>query len=135
MKSIRDSQLLDKLEEILSGIDQLLENEQGRIYLEQIFVYLYFGTVLNPEIVIERAKHMSQLAEEFANSAGMQLIRRGMKEGIKEGIEKGIEKNLRNNISKMLLKDFKASQVANILEVPLKLVKEVEKQLQEEGKL
>ena len=92
----------------------------------QIFVYLYHGTKLNEKEVMERAYNISNRTGELAKSTAMMLMQRGREEGIKQSL------NL--TIQKMLNRDFKANQIAEILEVPLDLVQKIEAILKDEDK-
>ncbi|MEM6803958.1 MAG: Rpn family recombination-promoting nuclease/putative transposase [Bacteroidota bacterium] len=147
MKWVRDESLLDSMEEILEGMESLHPSEQGEIYLEQIFVYLLTATVLNPKIVMDKARKISHDAGEFANTAGMKLIRMGMEKGIEEGRRKGIIEGIQKgkiegmksilnlHISKMLLKQMDISLISEITEVSLKEIKAIQAKLKKEGKL
>ena len=139
MKWVRDTALLDKMEEILKGMESLHSSEQGKIYLEQIFVYLLRATILNPQNVMDKARKISHDAGEFANTAGMKLIRIGMEEGRRKGKEEGKVEGMKNilnlHISKMLLKKMEISLISEITEVSLKEIKAIQSKLKEEGRL
>ncbi|MEM6806183.1 MAG: Rpn family recombination-promoting nuclease/putative transposase, partial [Bacteroidota bacterium] len=135
MKDVRDKKLIDKLEEILRGMEILHPTEQGRIYLEQVFVYLLTATKLDKEKVMDKARNISQEAGEFANTAGMQLIKMGLKKGIQQGRIEGMKNALYLHASKMLLKKMDISLIGEILELPIKEVLALQKKLKEEGKL
>lgn len=111
---------------IILGANSHKRNEQDRSFLGQIFVYLYYATQLDEEEVMKRAYNISYQTGELAKSTAMMLMQRG--------IEKGIEKELHATIKKMLRRKFKINEIAEILEIPLKLVKKVEKKLKEEEK-
>jgi len=61
----------------------LLKDEQGRKYFQLLIVYLYYGSKLDTEEIMEKVYHISQQAGELADSTAMRLIEQGTKEGEK----------------------------------------------------
>ncbi|WP_300859743.1 hypothetical protein [uncultured Clostridium sp.] len=58
-----------------------------------------------------------------------EVEKRGIEKGIKQGIEQGREQGIKSAIEKMLLKGMKETDVANILDTDISLVKEILKKI------
>ena len=118
MKSIREKELLEKLEEIFQGIESLIKEEKEKDYVQQLFVYLYFGTTLEKSLVMEKAFDISRMAGEFPKTPGAQIFREGKAAGKAEGMELMIQ----FFIEKLLKRGFKTEFIAELLELPTQRV-------------
>ena len=115
MKSIREEELLDKLEEIFVGMEKVIEEEKGKDYVQQLFVYLYFGLTIEKSIVMGKAFDISSMAGILPISPGAQIFREGKAEGKAEGMEF----MLQFFIEKMLQKGYKSEFIAELLDMPV----------------
>lgn len=80
MKSIRDSDLLNKLHEALDGLRDLVKNEQGQTFYETIIVYLYHVSRTDKQEIMEKLYRISQGLGIYPDSPAMQLILQGREE-------------------------------------------------------
>ena len=127
MKSSRDELLLEKIVEIFQGIESLLEDEQGKIFFEQIIVYLLKSTKIEQHKIMDKIRGISYEVSEFADNLWDLRFNKGKEEGVQE--------TLKLAISKLLLNGMKVDFIAQVLEVPVKQVKEIQEKLKKEGKL
>jgi hypothetical protein len=101
MKHIFDKAFLERLAELLNGIDTLLEGDWGRTKFKQILLYLLKASKKNHRTkIIEIMQEMSEKVQEESLSIYDALINEGMEKGIEKGIEQGIEKGIEQGIEK-----------------------------------
>jgi predicted transposase YdaD len=99
MKHIFDKAFLERLAELLNGIDALLEGDWGRTKFKQILLYLLKASKKNHRTkIIEIMQEMSEKVQEESLSIYDALINEGIEKGIEQGIEKGIEQGIEKGI-------------------------------------
>ena len=93
MKNIYNEQkILREITEIFSGINDILQNEQGERFFETVITYLFYSTELETSKIVEKMRTISPKAGEKFISTAMRLQIKGEKQGVIKGIEAGINK-------------------------------------------
>lgn len=92
MKNIFEEQIfLQRTFEIFSGLNLLLQTEQGEHYFQEIVGYLYYATDVETQKFVEKMRAISPNAEKQFVSTAMRLEMKGEKRGEKRGKEIGIK--------------------------------------------
>ena len=94
MKNIFNEQkILNELDKIAIGLNQLLQTEQGEQFFEFLVSYLFYATKIDTEKYVDKMRTISpNVGEKFVSTA-MKLISKGELSGI-EKAEKRIAFNL-----------------------------------------
>ena len=101
MKNIYNEQkILQEINTIFAGINQLLQTEQGEQFFETIVSYLFYATKIETQKFVEKMRTISPKAEEKFISTAMRLQMKGKMEGIKKVAYKLIQKGLDNQFIK-----------------------------------
>lgn len=125
MKYIRDRELLDKLDELLAGFEELVKDPNMRIYFRSFYVYLASGNDKEKNRIMKKTENILETWGFVEGSMAHEWFTQGWEKGEKQGIRKELD----NSIKKMLLRGFPPKQVADILEVTLKRVLKIAEQL------
>ncbi len=89
MKNIFNEQkILQEINTIFAGLNQLLQTEQGEQFFETIVAYLLYATGIDTEKYVETMRTISINAGEKFVSTAMKLEMKGEKRGLIKGIEK-----------------------------------------------
>ncbi|MEA3450568.1 MAG: Rpn family recombination-promoting nuclease/putative transposase, partial [Bacteroidota bacterium] len=89
MKNIFNEQkILQKINKIFAGLNQLLQTEQGELFFESIVSYLFYATGIDTEKYVNKMKTISTNAGEKFVSTAMKLKNEGEINGIEKGIKK-----------------------------------------------
>ena len=89
MKNIFDEQkILQEINKIFAGLNQLLQTEQGELFFESIVSYLFYATGIDTEKYVNKMRTISVNAGEKFVSTAMKLEMKGEKRGLIKGIEK-----------------------------------------------
>ena len=100
MKNIfSEAELAEGLKDFFEIGRSYLEEEEGLRFLEGAIRYLSKSEI-EPEMVIDTIKTVSEKGGEFIMTMESILIERGVEKGRAEGIERGIEKGIEKGIAK-----------------------------------
>lgn len=110
--------------EIFSLLQNVIQEERAQLYTRSIFVYLFKNSEFKKE---ERIKLIHTMPNDLKNIA-LSTLDQVYEEGKIEGEVLGLKKSIRP----LLLRGYTAEQVVDLLNVPLSLVQEVEKELKGE---
>ncbi len=89
MKNIFNEQkILQEVNTIFAGLNQLLQTQQGEKFFETIVAYLLYATEIDTEKYVEKMKTISIRGTEKFVSTAMKLEMKGEKRGLIRGIEK-----------------------------------------------
>ncbi len=85
MKNIFNEQkILNELDKIATGLNQLLQTEQGEQFFEYLVSYLFYATKIDTEKYVDKMRTISpNVGEKFVSTA-MKLISKGKHEGTEE---------------------------------------------------
>jgi len=105
--------------------DEIFERKNTMGYFEQL------AEIRRQEAVQEGRREGLQEGRREGLQEGLQEGRRkGLQEGRREGLQEGVQKALEKAVQKLLAKtDFSPEKIAEMMEVPLDLVKKVKKDL------
>ena len=100
--------------------------------------YMKNTTLNNPDIIVkdERILDLDRIVEEVKQSeeweaVKMNLLEIGIEKGIEQGIEKGVEQSRTEIIQNMLNSGFTSEEVSKVTQIPLDVVREVERKANE----
>ncbi len=126
------------LEDGTSKIFLNMTSKNGRPELISLLQYMKNTTLENPDIVVrdERILDLDRIVEEVKQSeeweaVKMNLLEIGIEKGIEQGIEKGIEQSRTEIIRNMLNNGLSSEEVTKVTQIPLDIVKEVERKTNE----
>lgn len=115
--------------EIFSLLQNVIQEERTQLYTRSIFVYLFTHSEFKKE---ERLQLIQTMPDNLKNIA-MNTLEKVYTEGKIEGKIEGEILGLKKSIRQLLLRGYTAEQVVDLLNVPLSLVQEVEKELNGEN--
>jgi len=113
--------LLEKLEIILKESESLLANKDGQSFLDLLLLYLYYGSNLKVEQIMEKVETISPKTNQVLKSTAEQLIEKG----IEQGIEKGIYKKAVEMVIKLHKKGISTKEIADLVGFSEKEVKKI----------
>ena len=99
-------------------------------------------TLNNPDIIVkdERILDLDSIVKEVKQSEEWEAVKmnlleigieKGIEQGIKQGIERGIEQSRTEIIRNMLSSGLPSEKVSEVTQIPLDVVKEVERKANE----
>ena len=152
-----EEKIFNNLGDILKLGILYYQEEEGLKFLEKVIRYLMSATNLKNETIIEKIKNISKEGEKIVMSTAEKLIEEGKKQGIQLGMKEGIQlgkqegkqeglqlgkqegkqeglqlgeiKGKSEAVKKLLLKGFTDKQVAELLEIDLKIIREAKKDI------
>lgn len=126
------------LEDGTSKIFLNMTSKNGRPELISLLQYMKNTTLNNPDIIVkdERILDLDRIVEEVKQSeeweaVKMNLLEIGIEKGIEQGIEQGIKQGRTEIIQNMLNSGLSSEEVSEVTQIPLDVVKEVERKTNE----
>ncbi len=123
-----------------------MASKKGRPELISLLQYMKNTTLENPDIVIqdERILNLDRIVEEVKQSEEWEAVKmnlleigieKGIEQGRKQGIEQGIEQSRTEIIRNMLNSGLSSEKVSEVTQIPLDVVRKVERKANESRKL
>lgn len=115
-----------------------MASKKGRPELISLLQYMKNTTLENPDIVVrdERILDLNRIVEEVKQSEEWEAVKMNLLEiGIEKGIEQGIEQSRTEIIQNMLNSGLSSEEISKVTQVPLDVVKEVERKVNESKEL
>ena len=107
-----------------------MASKRGRPELISLLQYMKNTTLENPDIVVrdERILDLDRIVEEVKQSEEWEAVKMNL---LEIGIEKGIEQSRTEIIRNMLNSGLSSKEVSEVTQIPLDIVKEVERKTNE----
>jgi len=96
-------------------LPDLLAEKEGQQFFKRILLYLFYGSELEEDYIIDSFQKLSITGGNIAMSTAEKLIKRGKQEGKKETVLKMIEQG------------FKDETIAKITELPVSEIRKLRK--------
>ncbi len=100
---------------IFDMLPDLLAEKEGQQFFKRILLYLFYGSELEEDYIIDSFQKLSITGGNIAMSTAEKLIKRGKQEGKKETVLKMIEQG------------FKDETIAKITELPVSEIRKLRK--------
>ena len=126
------------LEDGTSKIFLNMTSKNGRPELISLLQYMRYTTLDNKDITIKdkRILDLDRIVEEVKQSEEWEAVKMNLLEiGIEKGIEQGIEQSRTEIIRNMLSNGLSSEKVSEVTQIPLDVVKEVERKAGKSKKL
>jgi hypothetical protein len=91
MKKIFEKQLEDDLKVIFEAVNELLKTEKGKRIFQTLLLYLYYGSKIEMEKIMETMSKISLEAQEETLSLGQRLELKGRVELISTMLQNGLK--------------------------------------------
>ena len=140
MKKIFSSEIIEELKTVLEGASALMEQENGRIFIQTIVVYLYSSKrEVSLTQIVDKMKEVSTKAGEAGLTIAEQLLQEGMEQGMEQGIKQGMEQGIKQGIAEGIERVLKkgvltVEQIADAFEVERDYVQQLYERVQQENK-
>ena len=117
---------LDKMEDTLERIGDLLTMEEKEKLLKRIHTLMKDRKIIQEWMVIENNRLRE---EDILNTAKGEARREGWKEGMEQGMEQGMEGNKIDVVKKMLLNKLDYEIISNVTGKTIEEIKEIENKI------
>lgn len=134
MKHIWDEQhILRNAKEIFTLLAETMNLERGQLYAQSIFVYLFSHSDLKPQEKVQIVHAMPKNLKEIAMNTLERTFYEGVEKGKLEGKLEGKLLGIKKSIRQLLAYGYSPEQTAGLLDVPMAIVLEVHKEMNEQN--